>query len=398
MTVQQKYLGSRGFLMMLALISAFPPLSTDLYLPALPQMMTVLGTTQSKVNMTLSLFFVFFACGLLFWGPLSEKYGRKPILLTGLLLYVAASILCAISQTVGQLITFRIIQAFGGSAATAVATAIIKDIYYGREREKVLSIVMTMVIIAPVIAPVLGAFLLKIASWRAVFGTLAGFGCVAIAVSTLLQETLEKKYEGSVIDSLGRLVVVLKNPGFSSLLWVFSMALVPMMAFLASSSYIYINNFGLSEQAFSYFFAMNAVFAMTGPFMYLKLSKRFPPTSIITLSFVTLGLSGVLVISFGYISPLAFGLAVVPATISITIMRPPGTNIMLEQQKQDNGPAASLISFCAMVMGSLGMVYISLDWTNQILALGLAQLFVGLFSGALWLFFRNKSFVKKVDQ
>jgi MFS transporter, DHA1 family, multidrug resistance protein len=84
---KQKYFNDKGMLALLTLISAFPPLSTDLYLPALPRMQALLNTSQSRVNLTLSMFFVFYAAGLLFWGPLSEKYGRKPILLTGMVLY-----------------------------------------------------------------------------------------------------------------------------------------------------------------------------------------------------------------------------------------------------------------------------------------------------------------------
>ncbi|MBB1078221.1 MFS transporter, partial [Rhodoferax sp. 4810] len=152
----QKNLGNTGTLIFLALISAFPPLSIDLYLPAMPQMVDTLATTHSRVNMTLSMFLIFYAGGLLFWGPLSEKFGRKPILLTGLGIYIFSSILCALSLSVDQLILSRMLQAFGGSAATVVAAAIVKDLYDGRQRERVMATVMSMVIIAPMVAPVLG--------------------------------------------------------------------------------------------------------------------------------------------------------------------------------------------------------------------------------------------------
>ncbi|MFA0502757.1 MFS transporter, partial [Vibrio sp. 10N.222.46.A1] len=104
----------------------------------LPNMVAALGTTQSMVNFTLSSYFVVYAFGLLFWGPLSEKFGRKPILLIGAGIYVVASFLCANSGSIEQLIGFRIVQAFGGSAVTVVAVAIIKDLYDGREREKIM--------------------------------------------------------------------------------------------------------------------------------------------------------------------------------------------------------------------------------------------------------------------
>ncbi|CVK32176.1 membrane protein of unknown function [Methanoculleus bourgensis] len=123
----QKYLGDRGLVVLIALLSAFVPLSTDLYLPALPGMGDYFGVSAGLTNLTLILFFLFFSLGLLFWGPLSDKYGRRPVLLAGLALYIAASIGCAASLAIWHLIAFRILQAVGGSAAAAVATAMVKD-------------------------------------------------------------------------------------------------------------------------------------------------------------------------------------------------------------------------------------------------------------------------------
>src|SRR5512135_1196473 len=114
---QQKYLGSRGLIILIALLSAFVPLSTDLYLPALPTMSKSLQARAEQINLTLSAFFVLYSVGMLVWGPLSDRYGRKPILLIGLSVYVIASGLCSITTSVTALIAFRALQAAGGSAA-----------------------------------------------------------------------------------------------------------------------------------------------------------------------------------------------------------------------------------------------------------------------------------------
>lgn len=378
---------------LLALISAFPPLSTDMYLPALPKMVSVLDTSQSQVNLTLSLFFIFFAAGLLIWGPLSEKYGRKPILSTGLVIYIISSILCAISGSITQLIIFRIFQAIGGAASTAVATAVVKDLYDGKKREHILAIVMTMVIIAPVLAPMLGALLLKFTSWRAVFWVLTGIGALALAAGCLMDETLDHRYQGSTLHSLGRLGVVIKNPGFSSLLGIFSMVPIPMMAFIAASSYIYIHKFGLSEQGFSFYFALNAVSAMMGPILYIRISKWFKPSAIISVCFAVLSLSGLLVIALGQISPLIFALAMMPATMSITLMKAPSANLMLEQQQIDSGSASSLIHFFGMLMGSIGILIISLEGKDLIWVLGVMQMSIGLLGSCFWFSVKNKTFI-----
>lgn len=383
----------KGALAFLALISAFPPLSTVLYLPALPQMVEALDTTQTSVNMTLSMFFLFYSVGLLFWGPLSEKFGRKPILLSGLTIYVVASLFCAFSQHVEQLIAGRIIQALGGSAATVVATAIVKDIYSGREREKVMATIMSMVIIAPMVAPVLGALLLKYTSWRTIFLMLAAIGAITLLGGMLFRETLSEKFTGSVIGSWYRLLVVLKNLGFSSLLLIFSLAPIALMAFLASASYIYIDGFGLTEGQFSLFFAFNATCAMVGPTIYMRMRRHIEPKLIVTVCFTLIAVCGVVVSVFGHISPWWFALSVGPVTMAVIAVRVPGTHLMLEQQDEDTGSASALINFFAMFMGSMGMQLVTLWPGTLITNLGYIQIGVGMVCSILWLLCRNRPFI-----
>lgn len=390
---KQSFFGDRTFMVILALLSAFPPLSTDLYLPALPRVMHVMQTSQSLVNLSLSLFLIFFGLGILIWGAVSEKYGRKPILLIGLGLYVSGSIGCALSVSIGQLILARVVQAFGGGAAEAVVTAMVKDMYSGRRRESVLALVMSMVVVAPVVAPVMGAALMKFMSWNAIFWVLASVGSVAFSLSLLLDETLQKRYSGSLIQSLGRLAVVLKNPGFSVLLGVFSMAPLPLMAFIAASSFVYIQGFGMTETLYSFYFAFNALGALVGPLLYLKLSRRFAPGNIITGCFGLLIICGILLDVAGGSSPVYFALTMLGATVSLGLLRPPTANMLLSQQQTDTGAAAALINFMGLFMGSLGMFIISLETGDLIPSLGLMQIIVGAVCGSLWLLVRSKSFI-----
>lgn len=398
MSPSQKYLSDRTLLFVLALTSAFPPLSTSLYLPSLPGMVTGFSTTQAMVNMTLSLFFIFFGIAILFWGPMSDKYGRKPILITGLLIYIFSSVLCATATDITHLIYFRICQTIGGGAATAVSTAVIKDYYAGKKRERAIALVVTMVIAAPVFAPLLGASLLKFFSWRSVFWSLAGIGTVAFALSFLLQETLkpENRYIGSGLSSVVRLAVVLKNPGFFVLFFIFSMLAIPLMGFMAASSYVYIEGFGLSEQAFSLFFSFNALCAMTGPMFCIQISRKYSSQKLITASYIFLAVTGVLLISIGGASPFLFALLVGPATFFILACRPISANLMLEQQDKDTGSASALINSGNMIMGSLGMFMVSADMNSPIFTLGIMQAAVGIIDGTMWIFFRNKSFVRQV--
>ena len=395
MKQKQPILGKTGTLLFLVVISAFPPITMDLYLPALPKMVEVLGTNQTMVNLTLSSYLITYAIGLLFWGPLSEKFGRKPILLIGISIYVIASLLCAFSTTVELLILSRIVQGFAGSAVTVVATAIVKDLYDGREREKIMATIMSLVIIAPMIAPVLGAFLLALYSWHMMFVALAIYGATAGLFALCYKETLVSRYSGSFFSSLGRLGVVLKNPKFVSLLSIFSIVPMVLMAFLASGSYIYINDFGLTEQEFSYAFAFNAFCASFGPTIYIQLSKRVPVQKIISLCFILLIICGLLTYNIGHLSPWFFAFIAGPATLCVIAMRIPGTNLMLDQQDSDTGSVVAIIQFSSMIFGSLGMTLVSLRPELFIENLGIIQLVIGALGGTLWFIVKNKPHVSE---
>ncbi|WP_128860049.1 multidrug effflux MFS transporter [Methanocella paludicola] len=393
----QKYLGKKGLIALIALLSAFVPLSTDLYLPALPAMANFFGVTADLVNLTLILFFIFFAAGTLLWGPLSDKYGRKPILVAGLTLYVISSVLCACVTDVYQLILFRILQAVGGSAASAVATAIVKDVYHSRDRESVLAIVQSMVMISPALAPVLGAFMLSFTTWRGIFWALAAIGLISLAGTLAYKETISRRYTGNILQSLCRLGTVARNPGFSSLAIVFTLTSVSTMAFVASSSYIYEDGFGLSPQMYSYYFALNAIGLLAGPMLYVKLSARFERKRIINACFATIALSGILVFFMGQISPIVFALSILPATIGGVCSRPPGTNLMLEQQKEDTGSASSLIGCTMTIMGSIGMLLVSFSHGSLIPAIGILNVATGLLCLVLWQVLSKQSFVKPIQ-
>lgn len=396
MNKKQTFFGDRSILVVLALLSAFPPISTDLYLPALPHMVVTLQTNQTLVNLTLSLFLVFFALGVLFWGPVSEKYGRKPILLTGIMLYTLSSAGCALSFNVIMLIVFRVVQGFGGGAAGAVVAAIVKDMYTGRKREIVLAIVMAMVVVAPVVAPVAGAMILKFISWSAIFWVLTGVGTLAFFLSLLLDETLEKRSTGSFAHSLSRLGVVLRNPGFSVLLITFSLAPLPLLAFIGASSFIYIQYFGMAEQMYGYFFGLNALGSLVGPLLYIQLSKWISPGNIISGCFGLLAVSGIFLETTGSTSPLLFALPMLTATVAISMMRPPTANLLLSQQDGDTGSAAALINFTALFMGSLGMFLISFESVNGLIpSLGLMEIIVGTVCGSLWFLLRERSFIRQ---
>ena len=371
----------------LSYLSAFTALSTDLYLPALPDMAVYFDAPVAQINLTMTLFFAFFATGTLFWGPLSDRYGRRRALIVGLALYVAASVGCAFSRNVTVLILFRCVQGFGGAAGPSVAMAVIKDVFREDERERALAWVQTFFVLAPVIAPTAGAGLLAFTSWRGVFGVQAALGIVGILGTLAMRESSRPDTTASPLRAWKRLATVMRNRRFRRLLWTFTPLTIPGLAYIATSSFIYISRFGLNKFAFGIYFAANALLSLLGPWMYIVLVRRFRRNTLVTAGLLTVGVCGLLLLAFGGISPLIFLLALLPGTLANGFLRPPGTAMMLAQHDGDTGAVASLISFSAMIGGSIGILLVSLEWGDTVMALGALYLLTGLVCVALWLRF-----------
>lgn len=378
--------GKKSLIIFLAFLNAFVPLSIDLYLPALPGMAHLFSSSEASAKLTLSLFMLFFGLSMLFWGPFSDKYGRKKILCFGLLLYVSASLFCALAQSMEWLILGRICQAIGCGAVQSVSMAIVKDIFReGRTMENVLVWIQTMTILCPMIAPVLGAFLLQYFSWRGLFVILMAGGGIGLLLSLALKETLVNRLETSPLRSLGRMGFVLQDRGFRSLLMIFSLTAMPFMAYLSSSAFIYENKFGTSTQVYSYFFALNASFSLLGPLLYVRLLRKIPRVLFLNISFSIILFSGLLLCFFGSAGTWSFALLFIPITFMGSAIRPVGAVLMMSQLDSDNGSVVGLMSSSTLFFGSVAMLICSLEWRNLVVAVGTICFVGGSLCLGLWI-------------
>src|SRR6056297_1851689 len=157
---------------LLALLAAFPALSTDMYLPAIPSLARKWQQPLWVINLTLVCFFIAYSFFLLVYGPVADRFGRRPLLKTGISIYIVASILCALAPNAASLIAFRILQAAGGACASSLALAICSDVFETRTRQRVLAYIGVVTAISPMLAPIFGGWLLAFLSWRWVFITL----------------------------------------------------------------------------------------------------------------------------------------------------------------------------------------------------------------------------------
>lgn len=381
--------GGQGLFLplLLLLMSVYPPLSTDMYLPALPQIAREFGTGDATMNLSLVLFFICFAVSTLFWGPVSDKYGRRRAAMAGVSLYTLGSLACALSQDAGMLIGSRMVQAFGAGAPVTVAIAIVQDVYAGEERKRILSLLSALMLVAPVTAPVLGSVVLSCASWRMVFWMLAGLGVISLLGLLRFTEThADLRSEESVVRAILGVFRVASNRTFTILLVVFSMLALYALGFVGGSSLIYMQEFQVSPRMFSLLFATNAVFAILGPLCYVPLSRRFSQRALVLTALSVVAASGVMITVFGQAGPLVFCLLVIPGTIASSLMRPLGVGMMLQMGGTQTGAVSALINFMFTLFGSIGMEIVSLNWQSRAHAYGIMALVMAVLCLAGWLY------------
>lgn len=223
-------------------------------------------------------------------------------------------------------------------------------------------------------------------------------GLIALLGALLFSETLESRNDGDIRHTLGRLIVVMRNPAFATLLIIFSLLNGTFLAFISSSSYIYQETFGLSSQVYSYYFAFNALGTLIGPVIYTPLSRRFKRHAIIVACFSATILSGILVYVLGPLRPWAFALCLWPASIAGSCLRPPSTYLMLGEQQGDAGSASALIGSFLMFMGSMGMVIMPFGWPNPVRMIGALNACLGLTALISWLELTRKPFLRHIRQ
>ena len=368
----QERLGRNGLLVLLVMTSLAMPLSLDMYTPAIPHMAANLSTTKELVNLTLVGYNLFFAVGLLVFGPLSDRRGRRPVLLGGAVTFTVASAACALAPNVWVLIVARIVQSLGAGAADAMTNSIAKDSFRYNHLQVALSFIQLMLIIGPVIAPIVGALIVSLATWRDTFWVLTAIGAACAFLAVAFQETLPEgsRATGEGAGTLHQFAEVLRMPSFTRFSLVFSVFGFGFMAYVAIASYVYEAEFGLSAMGYSFYYALSALLTMAGPFSWELFHRRMSARRFLTLQLVTSIASAVLVLAFGRISPVAFFLCFSPFAICEAAARPLTVRLLLSQRDDMAGTASSAVNFLYTGMGSVGMVVVHLPQTDYVTALG----------------------------
>ncbi len=375
LVVEQRHVGPRGFLACVLIIATLHILAIDMYAPALPKLQEDFGASASLLNLTMFIFMFVAAFAVLIAGPLSDKFGRKPVLLTACLLFTLSSLGCMISTSVIMLSAFRFGQAIGFGFVTTLESALVKDAYTDRDLKLCMSLVQSLILIGPVFAPFLGTFFLGLGSWRYIFAFLMAGGCLATVLACLLSETLPQQARlsdgvGAALAETGKRVrTLLGNGRFRGLTGIVSLAGLPFMSFIAVVSYVLLDDFGVSYTIYNAVYATVALTSVVAPFIYLKLSHTFGNRPILLASFVVSGVSAVLMGTIGHLSPYSFLVAFVLFALIEGIIRPLSFVILLDQRPEQVGAASAWVNFVYSVFGSFGTIFATLPWPTYIFGL-----------------------------
>ncbi|MGH8514112.1 MAG: multidrug effflux MFS transporter, partial [Gammaproteobacteria bacterium] len=251
----------------LALLTAVGPLSVDMYLPSLPEIGRKLTASPAQVQLTISFYLVGFAVGQIVYGPLSDRHGRKPILLAALALFSTAGIACAFASSIEALIIARFFQAFGGAGAVVLARAIVRDLYSEARAGREFSLMGAIMAVAPTIAPLIGSVLQIAFGWRAIFVGLLAVGSVAAAlVWCLLPETLKNRAPEpvSLLSTMRVYRTFMRNSAFLAHLGIVTCSFMGLFAWISGASFVLQDLYGLSALEFGVAFALGSAGYMLG--------------------------------------------------------------------------------------------------------------------------------------
>jgi MFS transporter, DHA1 family, multidrug resistance protein len=279
--------GSLALTTLLAMLTGLGPLSMDMYLPSLPDIGRVLAASTASVQLTVSTYLIGFAVGQVIYGPLSDRYGRRPVLLGALIFYAAATLICAAAQSIETLIAARFVQAIGGSGSIVMARAMVRDLYSGARAGRELSLMGSISAFAPIVAPMIGGVLQTAFGWRASFLLMGGMAIIAvIAVVRLLPETLPQRAGADIPTSpvshsplsLSFMAhsyrEVARHRGFLAYLGIISASYAGLFAWVSGASVVLQGVYGFSADAFGFTFAFGSAGYLVGTMIAMRLVLR----------------------------------------------------------------------------------------------------------------------------
>ncbi|WP_425412976.1 multidrug effflux MFS transporter [Micromonospora nigra] len=345
--------------LVLGSLIAVGPLTIDMYLPALPAIVDGFGTTSAAVQLTLTGTLVGMAVGQLLIGPLSDAVGRRRPLIAGTALHVLASVGCAVAPNVATLGVLRVVQGLGAAAAAVIAMAVIRDLFSGAAFARLLSRLLLVMGVAPILAPTLGSAVLRWTQWRGVFVALAVLGVLLVLVAGFgLRETLppERRRRGGLRPTVGLYGLLLRDRTFVGLVLVAGLAMAALFAYVAGSSFVLQEQYGLDEQEFGLAFGAGAFGLIAATQGNVRLLRRHSPQRILVTALAVgtgagLALLGFAATGIGGLPAVLASLWVVLAAAGLAIPNAPA--LALAGHGEAAGTASALLGAAQFGIGAL---------------------------------------------
>lgn len=365
MSASHPAIGEGQRLLLLGMLVAFGPLAIDLYLPALPAMAAGLAASAAQVQLSITVFLAGFALGMLFYGPLSDRYGRRPLLLAGIALFAGASLGCLLAPAVEPLIVARFLQALGGGAASVLARAVVRDVFHPSEALRNLSLMAMVTAVAPLVAPLLGSALLAALGWRAPFAALLLWGVLSLGVVwRWLPESLPAAQRGQLPlrAAFAAYFRLLADPRALGLVLAGGMSFAAMFAYITGGPFYFIELNGLSPLAYSLLFAANALGIFTANWLNSRLVRARGAATLAgvgcVLAFLAaLGLPWVVAL------PAALPLVIAALFVVVSMTGLLGANcvgLLMARYPHNAGAAAALFGAAQFGFGMLASAAVSL--------------------------------------
>lgn len=290
-------------ILILGMLTAIGPFSIDMYLPAFPDIARGLNTSIAQVMLSLSSFFIGISAGQLIYGPLLERFGRKKPLYFGLIIYIVASLGCALSPSVDALILLRLLQALGGCAGMVAARAMVRDFFEVKENARIFSLLMLVVAVSPIIAPTLGGYITALFGWQSVFIILMAMAFVIlIAVHFYLPESKKPdpgfslKPRPIVTNYLG----IIKHPQFYTYALTGAIAAAGLYAYISGSPHVFMEIYKVTEQQYGWIFALIAMGLIGAAQINTVLLKSYSSDQIIKAALTCQCIIGVVLAAITY--------------------------------------------------------------------------------------------------
>jgi MFS transporter, DHA1 family, multidrug resistance protein len=372
-------------ILILGALSAFGPLSLDMYLPALPSLAQQLGGSPSAAQLTLTACLLGLAGGQVVAGPASDAAGRRPPLLLGLLAYALTSLFCALAPSIGILIGLRLLQGLGGAAGIVIARATVRDLYGGLDLARFMAWMMAVNGLAPILAPILGGQLLRVTSWRGVFAVLAVIGIALLGAAAFgLRETLpaEQRRPGGIGATLRIFTRLLTDRTFVGYALSAGLALAAMFAYIAGAPFVLENIYHVSPQGFSLIFATNALGVVLSSQISGRLVRRLGARRLLTIG-LGVALAGGLLLPVVVVANLGLP-GILPALFlvvaSVGLISPNAVALALAAHTREAGSASALLGVLQYIIGAAVAPLVGLWGTAT--ALPMAAIMAALVTGA----------------